>query len=157
MKISSLIAGAVLALSLAGCGGGGGGGSSARGIRITPAGAAYFIEDGRVVVGVPSNAVSTTMVVTYEVPTSLPSDPNYIPGTAISFGNATFAKPVALQLHFSPSSLSSGVQAGDLVVVQLVDGNWVPLPNSRVDATANAVNVDVTSFGTFGIHTKPAG
>jgi hypothetical protein len=150
---------AVIALSclalLAGCGGGGGG-SSERGIKITPDGAAYFLDGGRVSVGVPKDAVSTSMVVTYSVPSSVPTT-NYVPGTAIKFSPATFAQPVSMHIVYDIANLPAGTSEAQLRLGRLEGSTWVEIAGSKATTETHSVDGFVTSFGTFGVIVKPIG
>jgi hypothetical protein len=163
MSKFSLVLSALVLLVLIGCGGGGGGGSSSGGglpktIKLIPGETrGYLIDGDRIALLVEAGTVASDTLVTFTNPTGLPTDPQFVPGTAIAISNATLTKPVDLRIRYQASNIPGGVGEQQLRMVRLEGNAWVEVPGSTVDAEVNTVRADVSSFGTFGIRVRDSG
>jgi len=173
------IAACVLALASAGCGpvigigligaavaggggGGGGGGDEAAlgSVTVGPDGANFAIPGGQAgrgsTVDIPAGALSAPVDVTFGYVPSIPAAGSLAVGPALRMGPAgtTFALPVTIDLQFSPGSLPSTREPGDVVVLHRDDatGATVVVRPVAINASTALVTFRTTSFSTFQVH-----
>lgn len=122
--------------------------------NIGRAGGAVAGPDLALVVGFPQGALSSPTAITVD---ALPNvyDPyeRVIPGTAHELGPSgiSFARPVTLRMAIDPASIPEGVPHEMLRIHELVDGEWVLLPEGYVDLDEGAVYANTEHFSTYAL------
>ena len=120
---------------------------------IGPSGGTLDFAGGNVTLVFPAGAVSQNLTVTVQATGTFPSAPTVVSGTAYDFGpqGTEFAQPVQLTVKYDPTTLPSGVQESELRLYKVVGTAWQEVAGSSVNASANTVTGQVTSFSVLGI------
>ncbi|MBM4183138.1 MAG: hypothetical protein FJ207_02820 [Gemmatimonadetes bacterium] len=136
---------------------------SGGGAPVLPAeGGTVATADGSVVVEIPPGALPVSgepTVITVEPVevSSLPEDPNIVPGLTFDFGpdGTVFETPIEVRLAYDPAALPVGMVEEHLRLFTEQDGAWRLLPASHVDLDAKVIVGEVTHFTEIAGGTAP--
>jgi hypothetical protein len=111
------------------------------------------ILDEKVVFTVPSDAVYEQTIFTVKTAENIPSDENYVTGTAYEFGpdGFQFNESVQLTITYDPNNIPAGAQESHLMLAKLVSGSWKIINDSSADTTTHTVTGSINSFCKYGV------
>lgn len=123
-------------------------------VRIGPAGGTATALGGLVTVVIPPGALSEPIDVT-ALPAALPpgTETPIIAGTAVDMGpdGTKFTLPVQLTIRYDPAQLPAGADVSMLKLAKLIDGMWIAMDGTKVDAVAHTVTGVTSSFSTYAL------
>lgn len=124
---------------------------------VGAAGGRLTAANGKVGIVIPAGAVSSSQVITVELVTNPPSDPNLAAGSLFEFGpdGLQFAEPVTLSISFDPNSIPGHGRAAGLRIFKRVGSDWQETDGGTVDAATGTVTGEINSFSSCGILAGP--
>ncbi len=107
----------------------------------------------KVVFTVPSGAVTEQETLTAKAAENIPSDDNYVPGTAYEFGpdGFQFQQPLELTITYDPNNIPAGAQESYLMLAKLVSDSWQIINDSSADTTTHTVTGTINGFSSYGV------
>ncbi len=120
---------------------------------VNELGGTISVLDEEVVFTVPSGAVDEQTTLTAKTAENLPSDENYVTGTAFEFGpdGFQFDQPVELTITYDPNNIPAGAQESYLMLAKLVSGSWQIINDSSADIITHAVTGTINGFSKYGV------
>ncbi len=120
---------------------------------VNTLGGTVSVLDQKVVFTVPAGAVTEQQTFTVKAAENLPSDTNYVPGTAYEFepDGFQFQHPVRLTIAYDVTKIPSGAQERYLMLAKLASGSWQIINDSSTNTTTHSVTGTIDGFSSFGV------